>query len=145
MDRLPCADGSFQLVIMKHVLEHTARPREALAEIRRVLRPGGGVYIAVPHAGYFKARQNPAGSRYYLPSAHGREHFVYYTPATLPRLLREESFEPVRWPHPDLWHRRSGLAKRSAQLAVAPVRWLAQRGREAFGLYKEMSVVAVRR
>jgi SAM-dependent methyltransferase len=130
---------------MKHVLEHTPRPREALAEIRRVLRPCGGVYLAVPHAGYAKSLRNPGASRYYIPSSHGREHFVYYTPTTLPRLLREEGFEPVRFPHPDLWHRRAPLPTRLGKLAVAPLRLLGQRLREALGLYKELSVVAVRR
>ncbi len=145
MDGVPFPDAAFQLVVMKHVLEHTPRPREALAEIRRVLRPGGGVYLAVPHAGYAKSLRDPGVSRYYIPTSHGREHFVYYTPATLSRLLREEGFEPVRCPHPDLWHRRAPFPARLGKLAVAPLRLLGQRVREALGLYKEFSVVGVRR
>jgi len=145
MDRIPFPDATFQVVVMKHVLEHTPRPREALAEIRRVLRPGGGVYLAVPHAGYAKSLRDPAVSRYYIPTSHGREHFVYYTPETLTRLLREEGFAPVRRPHPDLWHRRAPVATRLGKLAIAPLRLLGQRLREAMGLYKEFSVVAVRR
>ncbi len=142
---LPFSDGSFQLVIMKHVLEHTPRPREALREIWRVLRPGGGVLIAVPHGGYLKARLNPVGSRFYRPEVAGREHYVYYTPATLSRLLREECFDPVQLPHPRLFHRRAGFVRKTAEIAVAPLRFAAQRARSLVALDKEFWVTAVRR
>lgn len=144
LDELPFADSAFQLVIMKHVLEHTPRPREALREVRRVTRPGGGVLIAVPHGGYLKARLDPAASRFFRPEVHGSEHHVYYTPPTLGRLLREEGFEPVRVGHPHLVHRLAPPAMRAAQLAVAPLRFLAQHARSLARLDKEFWVTAVR-
>ena len=39
--RLPFEDSSFELVYCKQVLEHVEHPRELLAEVVRVLRPGG--------------------------------------------------------------------------------------------------------
>jgi ubiquinone/menaquinone biosynthesis C-methylase UbiE len=39
--RLPFADEAFQTVLAVSVLEHLDQPHEALAEVRRVLRPGG--------------------------------------------------------------------------------------------------------
>jgi SAM-dependent methyltransferase len=39
--RLPFAEGTFDHVFVCFVLEHLARPLAALAELRRVLRPGG--------------------------------------------------------------------------------------------------------
>jgi SAM-dependent methyltransferase len=39
--RLPIEDSSFELVYCKQVLEHVERPRELMAEVARVLRPGG--------------------------------------------------------------------------------------------------------
>lgn len=145
LNEMPFGDGSFQLAVMKHVLEHTPRPREALREIRRIVRPGGGVLIAVPHAGYLKARLTPSASRFFRPDVAGREHYVYYTPATLSRLLREEDFEPVQVPYPHLFHRRAGALRRASEIAAAPMRFAAQRARSLVALDKEFWVTAVRR
>ncbi|GAB6157067.1 class I SAM-dependent methyltransferase [Desulfotomaculum varum] len=45
---LPFTDHSFDLVICLDVLEHLADERAALAELSRVVRPGGVVVISVP-------------------------------------------------------------------------------------------------
>jgi SAM-dependent methyltransferase len=43
-------DGSVDLLIANHVLEHIPDEARALAEIRRVLRPGGTALLQVPIA-----------------------------------------------------------------------------------------------
>jgi SAM-dependent methyltransferase len=45
---LPFPDESFGSVALLYVLYHLAEPTEALAEARRVLRPGGLVAVAAP-------------------------------------------------------------------------------------------------
>lgn len=45
---LPFADGSFDTVLLFEVLEHLAQPERSLAEIQRVLRPGGVLLASVP-------------------------------------------------------------------------------------------------
>jgi SAM-dependent methyltransferase len=47
---LPAADGSFDAVICSQVLEHIFTPGEFLAEINRVLRPGGSLLLTTPFA-----------------------------------------------------------------------------------------------
>ncbi|NIP81230.1 MAG: methyltransferase domain-containing protein, partial [Gemmatimonadetes bacterium] len=42
------ADGSFDWVYCSHVLEHVADDRAAMAELHRVVRPGGTVIVQVP-------------------------------------------------------------------------------------------------
>jgi len=49
---LSFADDSFDTVICVDVLEHVERPDVALAELRRVLKPGGQLVVTVPHAEY---------------------------------------------------------------------------------------------
>ena len=46
--RLPFADGAFDCVIASEVLEHLDDDDEALAEIRRVLKPDGTFALSVP-------------------------------------------------------------------------------------------------
>jgi SAM-dependent methyltransferase len=47
--RLPFPDGSFDLVFSYHALEHIPEPEKAVREMRRVVRPGGGVWVGTPN------------------------------------------------------------------------------------------------
>ncbi|MBM3152449.1 MAG: class I SAM-dependent methyltransferase [Chloroflexi bacterium] len=48
-DGLPFADGTFGVVIIKHVVEHLPRPESAIAEIGRVTAPSGTLILATPN------------------------------------------------------------------------------------------------
>jgi SAM-dependent methyltransferase len=48
-ERLPWADASFDAVVADSVLEHLADPGRALAEWRRVVRPGGRLLVWSPN------------------------------------------------------------------------------------------------
>jgi Methyltransferase domain len=48
IQNLPFEDGSYDLVFASHVLEHIRDDRQAIKEIRRILRPGGSAVLAVP-------------------------------------------------------------------------------------------------
>jgi SAM-dependent methyltransferase len=91
--RLPFRDAEFDIVFMKHVLEHTPEPMRALAEVRRVMRPGGVVVILVPDLAYWKGEHRRRSYRYFRPDDLGQQHYVYYTEESLPRLLGRAGFE----------------------------------------------------
>ncbi len=46
---LPFATGAFDTVFCSQVLEHVSHPSKALAELHRVLKPGGCLSLTVPH------------------------------------------------------------------------------------------------
>lgn len=48
-DELPVADASQDFVVSSHVLEHFPNPVKALLEWNRVVRPGGTLFMIVPH------------------------------------------------------------------------------------------------
>jgi len=49
-ERLPFADGAFEAVLATQVLEFVSDPRGMVAEIARVLRPGGQACVTTPAA-----------------------------------------------------------------------------------------------
>lgn len=48
-DRLPFADASFDTVMLTEVLEHVGDLESAVAEVHRVLRPGGHALVTMPY------------------------------------------------------------------------------------------------
>lgn len=45
---IPYADNSFDAILCNHVLEHVADDRKAMAELYRILKPGGWALLQVP-------------------------------------------------------------------------------------------------
>lgn len=48
-EEIPFANGSFDIVIIKHIVEHLPNPEKAIAEIGRVTAPGGILILATPN------------------------------------------------------------------------------------------------
>jgi SAM-dependent methyltransferase len=49
-EHLPLTSGSFDLVICTQVLQYISQPSVVIAEIHRVLKPGGSLLLSVPSA-----------------------------------------------------------------------------------------------
>lgn len=114
--------GAFSMVTMWEVIEHLPDPRAVLADIHRVLRPGGILALSTPDAGSSVARL--LGRRWpgwrKIP-----EHLFYFDRPTLDRLLRGAGFEPLRWRHVSLTVSQQYLWDRVAQVVpLPPRRWL---------------------
>jgi len=45
----PFNDSTFDLIEADHLLEHLSNPFQVMSEINRILKPGGMIYIRVPH------------------------------------------------------------------------------------------------
>ena len=48
-EEIPFADETFDVVIIKHIVEHLPNPEKAIAEIGRVTVPGGTLILATPN------------------------------------------------------------------------------------------------
>lgn len=55
---MPLPDNSFDTVLSFEVIEHVPDPRKALAEVYRVLKPGGKLVMSVPHLMYLHNEPN---------------------------------------------------------------------------------------
>jgi 2-polyprenyl-3-methyl-5-hydroxy-6-metoxy-1,4-benzoquinol methylase len=91
---LPLADATIDAVCCFDVLEHLETPESCLAEVRRVLRPGGIFFISVPNPGSLGARRK------------GEQSFIYRDP-THCSVLTPEQWRALFAAH-DLVERWSG-------------------------------------
>jgi SAM-dependent methyltransferase len=75
-------EGMWDVVVMGDVIEHLIDPADALARVKRLLAPGGVVYMALPDAGSRLARA--MGPRWWsvIPT-----HVHYFTRGSMRTLL----------------------------------------------------------
>jgi ubiquinone/menaquinone biosynthesis C-methylase UbiE len=85
---LPYPDDQFDFVILQHVLEHVARPVPFMAEVLRVLKPGGRAFVEAPSDRATKRSYPFAQSRYYILNYYDDPTHVNrpWTPQSLYRL-----------------------------------------------------------
>jgi protein O-GlcNAc transferase len=85
----------FDVISMADVLEHMAFPREALAAVRRLLQPGGVLYLTMPNmeSDLWKAMDAVGRNPYWAEV----EHFHNFGRRRLYELLREFAIEPARY------------------------------------------------
>ena len=102
--RLPYADGAFDKVLLSEVLEHLSDDHQGLAELRRVLRPGGILALTVPHRDYsfwYDPINRVAEGVFGRPIRHGpfagiwANHQRLYRPEELLARLYEAGFEAL--------------------------------------------------
>lgn len=89
-------DGSFDVITMWHVLEHLIDPRGDLDEARRLLRPGGVLFVAVPNRSsrlFNLVYRVMKGAEPPLYTPQDKElHLFHFTSKSLRRLLESCGF-----------------------------------------------------
>jgi SAM-dependent methyltransferase len=82
-------DGSFDRITMWQVLEHAEDPAQVLAQVERILRPGGQVVVEVPN---YTSVWALIFGRFWFP-LELPFHLYQFSPATLSQLLAAAKLE----------------------------------------------------
>ncbi len=89
---LPFADASFNVVIIKHIVEHLPNPEKAIAEIGRVTESGGTLILATPNlSSLLKPWKGEKWIGYQDPT-----HISLKHPEEWLELIRSADFSPLR-------------------------------------------------
>lgn len=91
-ERLPFADASFGVVIIKHVVEHLRDPELAISELGRILSPKGILILATPNLdSLLKPLKGEAWIGYQDPT-----HIALKPPAEWLDMLHSADFSPLK-------------------------------------------------
>jgi 2-polyprenyl-3-methyl-5-hydroxy-6-metoxy-1,4-benzoquinol methylase len=89
---LPYREGAFNVVIIKHIVEHLPDPAQAIREIGRVTEPGGILILATPNLGsLLKPWKGKAWIGYQDPT-----HISLKPPEEWLELIRSAEFIPLK-------------------------------------------------
>jgi ubiquinone/menaquinone biosynthesis C-methylase UbiE len=86
---LPFVDGEFELVLCAETIEHVRDVQLLLSEVRRVLRPGGGLALTTPAFSRWKAL-SPGFDEMFDPLS---PHLRFFTRRSLTGLLDAMGFD----------------------------------------------------
>ncbi|MDR2344171.1 MAG: class I SAM-dependent methyltransferase [Spirochaetaceae bacterium] len=119
LEDIPLESCSYTLILASHLIEHLRRPRSFLAEARRLLAPGGRLFLTTPNIDGFQPRLFAGRWRSAI-----FDHLYLFSAKTLTRLLEQEGFhieKTVTW---------GGLA---AGIAPRPVKFMFDKLAKLFG------------
>lgn len=89
---LPFKPQTFDLVVLRHTLEHLFSPKRVLKEVHRVLREGGWVAVEVPNANSLGRKVfEERWDTWELP-----RHLHHFTPKTLRKVLEQAGFQNIK-------------------------------------------------
>jgi SAM-dependent methyltransferase len=145
VERCGFAPNSFDVVVLLAVLEHLYNPDETIAEIARILRPGGALLLDVPNERglYFligNLYQKLRGRDWVVNIAptFSPFHVFGFGPRSLRALLAKHDLRPVHWhvyPGRAMVPTRAGLVGALEQLSAHAVTALSSIG--SLGTYIE--------
>lgn len=118
----------FDVVHSSHVIEHVPEPGAFLAEIRRILKPGGWCVTVTPNRTSLQAALFGSGWRSVIP-----DHMHLFSRPGILRLIRDSGLEPLRTV---TW---GGIAR---GLAPAPLKAVLDRSAKLFGFGDVLAVLA---
>jgi SAM-dependent methyltransferase len=103
----------YDVAVLSNVLEHSLDPKAMLLSVRRVLKPGGQVWISCPNSrSWLRSLFGPSWINWHVPF-----HVVHFSSQSLPHLLTDTGFTQaqIRQITPALWVASSLIARAFAR------------------------------
>jgi SAM-dependent methyltransferase len=88
--------AEFDIIVTRNTLEHIFDPNEDLRELNRILKPGGLLYVKVPHVRYEEGWRCKAFFGFkslFTPPV----HLNHFSTGTLGGILDRNGFEVISW------------------------------------------------
>jgi len=110
--------GSFDVIIMHHVIEHMPDPITEICHVHRILKRGGHLLLATPDFASPCAKR--FGDRYRL--LHDKTHCSLFTNESMHRFLRDFGFRilDVQYPFPDRYATAENMQRWLDGTGVSP-------------------------
>ena len=86
------AENTWDVIVMREVIEHLPHPMESLQTIHRWLRPGGVLFMATGNYDCPERKLRGADWFYFMPEG----HLYYFSNRTMGKYLRRAGFRAVR-------------------------------------------------
>jgi SAM-dependent methyltransferase len=89
-------DNSFDVVVIRNILEHLFDPNIEMKEVKRILKPNGYLYIKVPNVEF----EHGVRCRLIFGKKHTMDppyHLNYFSPISLRKFLINTQFEFLFW------------------------------------------------
>ena len=89
LEQAQFAGASFDLITARHLIEHLPEPKQFMAEINRLLRPGGRLLIRTPNS-------NALGRRWFGANWYANDpprHLVLFTPGNLTQIANQAGLQ----------------------------------------------------
>ena len=90
LEKAALEGAQFDLCVLSDVIEHVRDPLAFLREIHRLLKPGGGIFIATPSLASWSAKLLRQNWMEFKP-----EHLTYFEPKTLETALFRTGYDQV--------------------------------------------------
>jgi 2-polyprenyl-3-methyl-5-hydroxy-6-metoxy-1,4-benzoquinol methylase len=81
----------FDIVTLQDVIEHVKDPRAEIAEVYRILKPEGIIFVVTPDIGGLWAKLLKDWWYHYKP----KEHIVYFSQKTIRKILKDAGFKKI--------------------------------------------------
>ncbi|MFV3131452.1 class I SAM-dependent methyltransferase [Niveispirillum sp. KHB5.9] len=136
VEAMPYADGAFDALLSLGVIEHLFQgPEKAIAEMRRVLKPDGVMFLTVPHGNLsFRLEQVKDAIFYRLYGSNRVRRLMGRPPVSYPVAVERQRMEAIRRgrrPGVAVKYRfdpRSGVGFYEYRYDTAQIRHLIERG-----------------